>query len=193
MSILLLWFCLDVSFGKIIFQPEKVYASSLVNRFVQTCTNPVIKNVKVINFGYDVANPEEFQILMKSLHDENHSQVTLDFSDFDKTVLHPWDRVFLLLLPNNHIREVFMFIDQISYKGLHSIKAIVLLNSDITKAEFFKLHEKPQSQNFDEIIYVIPAPPKSGVYLKVLYKVGLCVMNCKYKFIMYKWKFFQKI
>lgn len=172
---IILWFLLDISFGKIIFQPKKDYAISLVSKLFQAGTNPEIDSVQVVNFGYDTANPKEFQILMKSLNEETHFKVTLGFSDFDKTVLNPWDHIFLFLLSTNHIKETFLFIDQISFKGLNSIKAIILFNRDFTKEEFIKFHEKPRAENFDEIIYAFPsfAPPTSGRSYKVLHFIYL--------------------
>lgn len=172
--VVLLWSLLDISYGKIVFQPKKDYAISLVSKLFHASTNPVIDNVKVVNFGYDTANPKEFHILMKSLNEENHSKVTLAFSDFDKTVLNPWDRVFLFLLSTNHIRETILFINQISFKGLNSIKAIILFDSSFTKEEFIKIHEKPRATNFGEIIYAFPSfsPPTSGFSYKVIYKLN---------------------
>lgn len=167
MSIILLWFFLDISIGKIIFHPTKDYAISLVVRFFQ---NPEMFNVKVVNFGYHKANPEEFQILMRSLNDENHYKVTLAVSDYNKTIISSRDRVYLLLVPSNHIRESYLFIDQISVKGLQSIKAIFLFNRDFTKEQFIRFHEQPKAENFDEIIYAFPsfAPPRGSFSYKVL-------------------------
>lgn len=176
MSILLLWFLLDVSFGKIIFQPKNVNVLSLVSHFFQAVSNPEMDNVKVVNFGYDVAHPEEFQIVMKSLNEENHSKVTLALSDFDMTILNPWDRVFLLLLSTDHIKEACIFIDRIHVKKLHSIRAMILFNHVLaSREEFLKLHEKPRAENFDEIIYAHPsvAPHTSGLSDKVLYSICL--------------------
>lgn len=167
---LVLLLYLETAYGKIIFRQKKDYAVGLVKHFLQKDIFPNIRNVKVINFGYETGNTDQFDILMKSLH-EKHAEVTVTLSDFDKTTLDQSDHVLLLLLTLNHIEKVFQFIDRIGFEKLELINAVMVFSHDFTKEGFAKLYENPQANNFYQIIYAFPSFEASatGVSAQVNY------------------------